>query len=573
MKEYNSIHFFIVALLFWATHTGLAGSAIPNGLPEPLLTPEERKWLADHPVIKLASEPYFPPIAFFDEKGNYRGIAADYHLGIIEKMLGIKYQIIHFKNWTEVLDGAKSGKTDVIGSAAKTPSRSEYLLFTTPYISLPAVIITRPTVKKNLTLKDLKGMRVSVVGGYAVQEYIKRNYPEINLDPVLNVEIGLRKVSFGLVDAFVENLGTATFYIEKGGITNLHVAGETGFVYQLSFASRKDWPILNSILQKALDGIPPEKRQAILRKWVQIQPPPLISSTQLLVGILLGLGVVSITIVAILVWNRTLKRNVRQRTAELNAELAERQRVENEIRQLNEELESRVSQRTAELQTANAELQSFSYSVSHDLRAPLRSIGGFSNILLEDYAGNLDAKGLDYLKRIGAASQRMAQLIDDLLNLARITRNPLIPTLVNLTDLAADLIGELRRSHPDRHVEIVIAPELKAWADQNLMRIALQNLLENAWKFTGKNLEAKIEFGSCLLDGNPTFFIRDNGAGFDMTFVDKLFSPFQRFHSADEFEGTGIGLATVYRIIHRHGGRIWAHGELNKGAAFFFTLP
>jgi signal transduction histidine kinase len=555
------------------THICLAGSDLPNDLPKPLLTAEEKKWLADHPVLTLASEPFFPPIAFRDEQGSYRGIAADYHLGIIAKMLGIKYQVVFFKNWTEVLAAAKSGKVDIVGSAAETTSRREYLLFTKPYIRLPAVIITRPAVKKKITLNDLKGMRVAVAAGYAVQEYIKRNYPEINLDPVLNVEVGLRKVSFGLVDAFVENLGTATYYIEKSGITNLHVAGETGFVYDLSFASRKDWPILNSILQKALECIPPEKRQAILRKWVQIHPPPLISSTQLFFIAILILGVTIIAVGAVLTWNLTLKRKVRQRTDELNAELAERQRIENEVRLLNEELESRVAQRTAELQNANSELQSFSYSVSHDLRAPLRSISGFSNILLEDYTRNLDAKGLDYLNRICRASQRMAQLIDDLLSLSKITRNPLNPTLVNLSDLAHDVVGEIKRTQPDRRVDIIIAPHVMARADPNLMRIALQNLLDNAWKFTGKSPNPKIEFGSCLLNGTPTFFIRDNGAGFDMTFAETLFFPFKRLHSEDEFEGTGIGLATVRRILQRHGGQIWARGEINKGATFFFTLP
>jgi len=251
----------------------------------------------------------------------------------------------------------------------------------------------------------------------------------------------------------------------------------------------------------------------------------------------------------------------------------ERKRAEEEIRKLNTELEERVRQRTAQLETANQELESFSYSVSHDLRAPLRSIDGFSRILQEDYGDKLDAAGKDSLTRVRAASQRMGHLIDDLLQLSRHTRSEMHRTQVNLSALARALADEQQKTEPERRVEFVITPNLVANADASLLRVVLENLLGNAWKFTGKQAAPKIEFGRTTREGAPAYFVRDNGAGFDMTYAHKLFGAFQRLHTTDDFPGTGIGLASVQRIIHRHGGRVWAEGEAGHGATFYFTLP
>jgi len=225
-----------------------------------------------------------------------------------------------------------------------------------------------------------------------------------------------------------------------------------------------------------------------------------------------------------------------------------------------------------ELEEANRELEAFSYSVSHDLRAPLRSIDGFSQMLLEDYADKLDDKGKDYLRRIRAASQRMSQLINDLLTLSRISRADMHFEELNLTAMVEEITAELRQSQPERDVEFIIEPNVKAYGDSHLLRIVLENLLSNAWKFTSKHKSAIIEFGVKEHDGKTVYFVRDDGAGFDMAYVDKLFVPFQRLHEQDEFEGTGIGLATVQRIVHRHGGTVWAEGEVEKGATFYFTL-
>jgi signal transduction histidine kinase len=241
--------------------------------------------------------------------------------------------------------------------------------------------------------------------------------------------------------------------------------------------------------------------------------------------------------------------------------------------QLKSDLERLVAERTAQLEQANKELEGFSYSVSHDLRAPLRAIDGFSQALLEDYAAKLDEQGKDFLIRVRAATGRMALLMDDLLNLGRITRAPLNREPVDLSALAEDIVRELRQSQPGRSVEIRIEPNLDADGDPQLLRVALANLLENAWKFTGKTPNAEIELGSSTDgSGQRSYYVRDNGAGFDMTYSDKLFGVFQRLHGQDEFPGTGIGLATVSRVVQRHGGRIWAESRVGEGSAFYFTL-
>ncbi|MBA2344073.1 MAG: hypothetical protein H0V83_03190 [Rubrobacter sp.] len=225
-----------------------------------------------------------------------------------------------------------------------------------------------------------------------------------------------------------------------------------------------------------------------------------------------------------------------------------------------------------ELQATNRELEAFSYSVSHDLRAPLRSMDGFSQILLEDYGDELDEEGRDYLGRVRAASQRMGNLIDDLLELSRVTRGPLRRASVDLSAIAASVAEGLRASDPERHGSFEISEGLVARGDAKLLRVALENLLGNAWKFTSKEPDARVEFGVSRQGVAQVYYVRDNGAGFDATYAGKLFGAFQRLHGSEEFEGTGVGLATVARVIRRHGGEVWAEGEVGKGATFYFTL-
>lgn len=254
-------------------------------------------------------------------------------------------------------------------------------------------------------------------------------------------------------------------------------------------------------------------------------------------------------------------------------DITDRKYNEQELAAHRQHLEEQVQTRTAALQAVNKELEAFSYSVSHDLRAPLRAIDGFANMLQEDCGAQLPDEGKDYLNRIIGAAGRMAQLTDGLLSLARVSRNELHRKPVDLGQLAGALLDELQAAFPQRKAEITIHADLIASADSEMMQAVMQNLVSNAWKFTAKREVAQIEFGCARTSHGNSFYLRDNGAGFDMTYSGKLFGAFQRLHGKDEFQGTGIGLATVQRIIHRHGGEIWAESEVDKGATFFFTLP
>lgn len=274
-----------------------------------------------------------------------------------------------------------------------------------------------------------------------------------------------------------------------------------------------------------------------------------------------------------------LEALVQERTAELKKanddllqEIGERKLAEEQVHKLNLELEQRVLERTAELEESYREMEAFCYTVSHDLRAPLRGINGFSAILHDEYADRLDDAGQNYLERISSAAERMGHLIDGLLELSRVTRSELRRKEVDLSGLVRGITEDLKHLEPDRCVEWVIAPDVLTQGDPILLKAMLQNLLINAWKFTGREACATIEFNVAKGGGERVYFVRDNGCGFDMAYVGTLFDPFRRLHKADEYEGTGIGLATVQRIINRHGGRVWAEAAPGEGATFYFTL-
>jgi hypothetical protein len=277
------------------------------------------------------------------------------------------------------------------------------------------------------------------------------------------------------------------------------------------------------------------------------------------------------------IWVRAIGRPVIEhgrivRVAGTISDVSDRRRAEEEIRKLNAELEQRVAARTAELERANRELETFAYSVSHDLRAPLRAVDGFSQALLEDYADKLDAQGRHDLERVRAGAVRMGNLIDDLLQLSRVSRRAFVRAPLDISAVATEIIADLENGEPDRRVAVEIQPGLLADADPGLVRMVLGNLLANAYKFTSKTPHPLVRFGAIEQHGVPVYYVADNGAGFDMAHAARLFGPFQRLHRESEFPGDGIGLATVVRAVHRHGGVTWAHGAVNAGATFHFSL-
>lgn len=565
------------------------------------LTPEEREWLNAHPVIKLAPDPDFKPIEYFDENGVYCGAAAD-HIHALEKKLGITITIVRLRNWDEVMDAFKRHDVDLLGAVAATPDRQRYMLFTEPLVVVPGGIFSAREFGKPLAIKDLQGLKVAVVSNYMAHDYLRNAYPQINLDVVPDVSTGLAKASLGMVDVYVENMANATFYLQEAGITNLRLVGKTDFTYRWGIGVRKDWPVLLGILNKGLAALSEDEKKALIGRWIHVKAPPWRASWAFVSGVVASLaGVLLVAAVSI---NLALKRKVNERTAELQRELTERRRLEQELTCLNEQLEERVRERTAELErevadrqraeealqqltagleqrvrsrtaeleTSNRELESFTFAVSHDLRAPVRHINGYAEMLTEELAlKDCRCEG-DYLARIMVSCRRMQEMIDSLLDLSRISRKELQCEQVDLSEIARQIMAEMREAEPQRCVEATIADGITATGDPVLLRSVIENLLHNAWKYTGRRDVAHIEFGVDTGGGETVYYVRDDGAGFDAAYAGKLFTPFQRLHTDAEFTGTGVGLATVQRIIHRHGGRVWAFSEPGRGACFFFTL-
>lgn len=309
------------------------------------LTPQEIEWLAAHPRINLAPDPDYPPIEFFDERGNYGGIAADY-VKIIETTLGIDFNIVRISNWSDILVAARNRTVDMFGAASATPQRSVYMLFTSPFIEFPSVIIVRENVSESLTPKQLEGMKVAVVDGYADHDFLVNHYPELKLIPVPDVSTGLRQVSFGTVDAFVANLASAVYYIEKLGISNLHFGGNTGYSYRMALAVRSDWPELSGILEKALSRIGQRERDIIYRKWIRFDTPSPFRKTSFRACVLTALAIMLVLLPAMVLWNRLLKSLVNSKTEALREEIAKRIRTEEQLRRARDELEKRVRERT-----------------------------------------------------------------------------------------------------------------------------------------------------------------------------------------------------------------------------------
>jgi len=322
----------VIILLFTILMAGCSSSNYTDlaGQGEPIvLTPSEQEWIREHPVILCAPDPNFPPAEFFNASGEYKGLVADY-LDLIFKRGGLEKKIIRMEGWSAVLDLARKKKIDLLTAAAKTSQRQVFLDFTEPFVELPAVIIARQQVNRELTLEKLKGMKVAVVREYALHDYIVLNYPYLDLDLVPDIQTGLRKVSFGIVDAMVANIASVSYFIEKGTITNLKVAGESGFTYKLCFAPRKDWPVMTRILNKGLASLSFDEKHKIYSKWIRLEQPPLFSK-KILLSLSIFLGLILLLIAMVIGWNRSLRSIVDEKTKELKKEVIKRDQAKQAI--------------------------------------------------------------------------------------------------------------------------------------------------------------------------------------------------------------------------------------------------
>jgi signal transduction histidine kinase len=374
--------------------------------------------------------------------------------------------------------------------------------------------------------------------------------------------------------AQVKNLDTLSPLSDQalnllGEVIQLHRDGKTGVdgLKSVNEGARKITPPLVKALAEMI-----AEENSLLETRTAEAGVTATKARRLQVGGGISAVVLLIFICLLFLRENSIRANIEGQLEETNSQLE--QRVDQITRDITERkrLEEGMTVRTAQLEIANKELEAFCYSVSHDLRAPLRAIDGFSQAVLEDCGDQLNGKGKEHLQRVRAASTRMGTLIDDLLNLSRISRAEMRFEAVNISQLADEIARELRAENPERKAEFVIAQDLRAKCDPHLVQVALQNLIGNSWKFASKKELTRIEIGYKNSNGSSSFFVTDNGAGFDPAHADRLFGAFQRLHSVSEFPGTGIGLATVQRIINRHGGKIWAKAEVDRGATFYFTL-
>jgi len=551
-----------------------AGSVLSSFASEgPEFSEEEQAWIDAHPVVRVAPDPDFPPIEFVDKDGNYRGIAADF-LRLLEKKLPLKFEIVSLKNWDEVIAQAKSRQIDMFGAAVPTPERLKYMRFTRPYVEFPAVVLVRDSAKNFPVLSELKGKSVAVVSNYADHEYMKRVYPDIPLEVMPTISAGLRQVSFGKIDAMVLNIASAAYYIQKDGINNLQVTQDTDFVFDLSFAARRDWPLLISILEKGMAEVSPEEKKAVLDKWVSLGKKPWQPSPLFIISTILAL--LSLVLFFIVFWNRSLRRQVAERTAELQTELRERIQTEKEKEKLQIEVHRAKKMEAIGLLAGG---------VAHDLNNILSGAVGYSDLLMRKVGD--DSPFLHYLKEIRESGRRAAAVVADLLTISRDAASDRQPR--NLNTIIEEYLASaehqaLIQRFPDINFLTDLDPDLyNISCSESHLKKSIMNLVINAAEATGqgdvtlstKNVEIDhgLEKGDMFLEPGTyvLFTIADSGSGIASEDIEHIFEP---FYTKKKFghSGTGLGLAVVWNTVLEHQGFIDVR-QPGQGSVFELYFP
>ena len=558
------------ALLFAAVClAGLSCGSEPgrsNGQPGDPLTEEERLWLDAHPVITVAPDPVFPPVEFYDVDGVLRGIAPEY-LDLIGQRLGVEFEYIRYENWEQVILDAMAKRVDMLSAASPSPQREEYLLFTEPHTVIAGILINLQSGEETLSIDELEGMRVATVSGYVWQDYIENEYPEIDLVLVPDINTGIHMVSFGEVDVFVMDRATASWVIEEMAVTNLNMAGETGWYTSLSFAIRDDWPLFRSIMDKGLAMVTEEEREAIYVSWVRLgHSEAFYNKGEFWEVTFIALGSVLLVIVLILLWNRSLRREVVQRTRELENELSEKLRLEDQLRQ-------------AQKMEAIGRLAG---GVAHDFNNILQAILGNITLAEED----LSPDDIHYiqLEEIRKAADRAALLTRQLLAFGR--RQTLQKSRLDIFSLIENLLSMVERVIGE-NIKMESASDPDLWpvlADQSQMEQVLMNLCVNARDAMPRGGLLNLKAMNVTLDRDfvvakpwaregefVIITVSDTGEGMEREIIERIFDPF--FTTKEAGKGTGLGLATVYGIISQHMGMIDVDSAVGIGSTFSIYLP
>ncbi len=535
------------------------------------LTPEELAWIEAHPVVRLSPDPDFPPIEFIAD-GKYQGVSADF-ISLLEKKLPLKFEVIPLENWSQVIQAAKDRTIDMLSAAVPTPERLEYMLFTKPFVEFPAVVLVQDSQQEFPKLRDLAGKRVAVVANYADHEYMQRVYPNIPLDVMPDISSGLRQVSFGKVDAMILNIASASYYIAKDGITNLKVTEDTDFIFDLSFASRSDWPELHSILSKGMATITAQERKAIIDSWIFLGQEGWNPSPTFIANVLAA--VFLLTLLIILFWNRSLKSQVQQRTKELQNELEERVQAEQEKEQLQEQINQSKKMEALGLLAGG---------VAHDLNNILSGVTGYAELMLMKLPE--DSSFRKHAGAIKDSGERAAAVVADMLTISRNAASN--KKIINLNCLIKEYLispehAELGKRFPQVNLSSHLSDDLfNVSCSATHIKKVIMNLVLNAAEATVEG-EISLVTENCYID-NPfgqyekvevgeyvLLRVCDAGPGISAEDMEHIFDPFfsrkKMGHS-----GTGLGLTVVWNTVHDHCGYVEVDA-LKNGSCFKVFLP
>lgn len=537
------------------------------------LTAAERQWLNDHPVIRVAPTDQYQPTEYFED-GVFKGITADL-LALVEERLGIEFTIVQNETFSQNLEMVENREIDALSLAAHTPDREGFLVWGDSYIEYPAVILVQQSMSGSYSLEDFADKRVGVPDGWAAQEYLKTNYPDLELIPYPGTVEGLRALSIGEVEAFVTEIANAAYFMEKEGIANLRIGGESGFVYEMGFAVRSDWPELVAIFDKGMGLITKEEKDAIMDKWIRVPVEVPFYKQRAFWFTAFGLTFVTIVVItSIIYWNRRLKTLVNLRTAEL--------------REHKEQLENTVEERTRELavakeqaDSANEAKSAFLASMSHELRTPMNAIIGYSELLMEEAEDDGNDEYVPDLKKIHGSGRHLLMLINDILDISKIEAGKMelycedfeVRPIVD--DVATTAMTLVEKN--GNHFVIEANEDLGGMhSDMTKIRQILFNLLSNAAKFTD-NGTITLSATRTVSEGSDriVFLVADTGIGVPKDKLEGLFDEFTQVDSSTtkHYGGTGLGLALVKKFCEMLGGSVNVESEVGVGTKFTVILP